>query len=282
MNKALICLSLFFYSTIVIGALFVWINPYFRTITLEKINGCNPIIICAAVLLMISCIVPMGLSPGHNGEYDTFRNQYEMITEAFLNGQLHFQYEVDDRLLAMENPYDPVARGKQGVDFQWDHALYKGRYYMYFGVVPVFLVFLPYRIVTGVTLTTYHATQLFVAFIITGIFATFFLLCKLFFRKMPLVEYLILSVGLKPECPYQIFVGSPDGKVEARTSEFESVQLDADQCIPELIAGHQAICNCIAALVDFIEYPKANYRIDENGRFDIPEKSTYVKIQARS
>ena len=89
-------------------------------------------------------------------------------------------------------------------------------------------------------------------------------------------------IGLKPECPYQIFVGSPDGKVEARTSEFESVQLDADQCIPELIAGHQAICNCIAALVDFIEYPKANYRIDENGRFDIPEKSTYVKIQARS
>ena len=87
-------------------------------------------------------------------------------------------------------------------------------------------------------------------------------------------------IGLKPQCPYQIFVGSPDGKVESRTSEFEPVQLDADQCIPELVAGHQAICNCIAALVDFIEYPKANYKIDKNGRFDIPEKSTYVKIQA--
>ena len=69
--------------------------------------------------------------------------------------------------------------------------------------------------------------------------------------------------------------------MEARTSEFEPIQLDADQCISELVAGHQAICNCIAALVDFIEYPKANYRIDENGRFDIPEKSTYVKIQAQ-
>ena len=88
-------------------------------------------------------------------------------------------------------------------------------------------------------------------------------------------------IGLKPQCPYQIFVGSPDGKVESRTSEFEPVQLDADQCIPELVACHQAICNCIAALVDFIEYPKANYKIDKNGRFDIPEKSTYVKIQAQ-
>lgn len=88
-------------------------------------------------------------------------------------------------------------------------------------------------------------------------------------------------IGLKPESPYQIYVGDPDGKMESRTSEFEPIQLDADLCIPELIAGHQAICNCIAALVDFIEYPKAKYRIDEKGRFDIPDKSTYVKIQAQ-
>lgn len=26
---------------------------------------------------------------------------------------------------------------------------------------------------------------------------------------------------------------------------------------------------------------KANYKIDKHGRFDIPEKSTYVKIQAQ-
>lgn len=88
-------------------------------------------------------------------------------------------------------------------------------------------------------------------------------------------------IGLKPDCPYQIFVGGADGKMEARTSEFEPIRLDADQCIPELITGHKAICKCIAALVEFIEYPNANYKIDENGRFDIPEKSTYVKIRTQ-
>lgn len=85
-------------------------------------------------------------------------------------------------------------------------------------------------------------------------------------------------IGLKPECPYQIFVGEPDGRIESRTSEFEPIRLDADQCIPELVSVHHAICNCISALVDFIDYPKANYRIDENGRFDIPDKSSYVKV----
>lgn len=88
-------------------------------------------------------------------------------------------------------------------------------------------------------------------------------------------------IGLKPECPYQIFVGEPGGKVESRTSEFEPIRLDVDQCIPELVSGHQAICKCISALVDFIDYPKAKYTLDENGRIDIPEKSTYVKIQAQ-
>ena len=41
-------------------------------------------------------------------------------------------------------------------------------------------------------------------------------------------------------------------------------------------------CKCGACAVDGgHDYPKANYTIDENGRFDIPEKSTYVKIQAQ-
>lgn len=67
-------------------------------------------------------------------------------------------------LLQMDNPYDPQARVDLGVDYRWDTAYYHGHYYMYFGVVPVFLLFLPFRLITGMSLTTYHATQVFVAF----------------------------------------------------------------------------------------------------------------------
>ena len=64
---------------------------------------------------------------------------------------------------------------------------------MYFGVVPVFLLFLPFRLITGMSLTTYHATQVFVALFICGVFANFYMMSKRFFKKMTLGMYLMLA-----------------------------------------------------------------------------------------
>ena len=33
--------------------------------------------------------------------------------------------------------------------YNWDHAYYKGKYYVYFGVVPAILFYLPYYVITG-------------------------------------------------------------------------------------------------------------------------------------
>lgn len=151
----------------------------------------------AAALVALSCMLPMGLSPKYNGEEPEHRNQYELITEAFLAGQLHFQYDdIDGRLLAMENPYDTEERERLGVYYYWDHAFYGGHYYMYFGVVPVLLTFLPYRLVTGRTLAGYHVTQLYTGVFIAGIFALFWLLGRRFFKKMPVALYLLLSAAV--------------------------------------------------------------------------------------
>ncbi|MDO4741368.1 MAG: hypothetical protein Q4A66_11925, partial [Eubacteriales bacterium] len=125
------------------------------------------------------------------------RNQYELITEAFLAGQLHFQYDnIDPRLLAMENPYDAATRDSQGIYYYWDHAFYDGQYYMYFGVVPVLLAFLPYRLITGQALTGYHVTQVFTALHIAGLFALLWLVGKKHFRHMPLALYVLFCSAL--------------------------------------------------------------------------------------
>ncbi len=150
-----------------------------------------------AVLLgiIMICILPMGLCPVWNGDIPEHRNQYEVLTESILQGHLYMDYEVDPKLLAMDNPYDRDMRDELGVDYHWDHAFYQGHYYMYFGVVPVFLLFLPYRVITGESLTTYHATQIFVAVFIIGIFALFYLLAKKFFPRISLALYLMLSAA---------------------------------------------------------------------------------------
>jgi hypothetical protein len=128
----------------------------------------------------------MCLSPYFNGEIPEQRNQYEVLAQSFLNGHIWLDVDVDPQLLTMDNPYDPAARKAAGVTVQWDHAFYNGRYYMYFGVVPVLVVFLPYLLITGTSLTTYHATQLFTALFIVGIFLIGDKISKIFSCAIPL------------------------------------------------------------------------------------------------
>lgn len=180
-------------------ALFVFVfrpNSALHTFTVEKITTERlAISIFVAVLTICVCIAPMASLSLWNGEQPGHRNQYELMAEAILDGRVEFAYGDEDALLELENPYDPNERKETGVKYHWDHAYYNGHYYMYFGVVPVFLVFLPYRVLTGESMTTYHATQIFAALIIAGIFMLFYLLAKLFFKKLPFSVYLALSVA---------------------------------------------------------------------------------------
>lgn len=154
------------------------------------------VILVVLLPVLLLCILPMGLSPSYNGEIPDYTNQYELMAESILNGHLYIDYDdIDPRLLSMENPYDFEGRKAEGVSYHWDHAFYNGHYYMYFGVVPVFLLFLPYRILTGTALATYHATQVFTALFICGIFAVFHMLARTFFKRMSLAMYLTLSAA---------------------------------------------------------------------------------------
>ena len=171
-------------------------------LTIDFTQRRNIIIIFIVVaLVLVMCLAPMGWAPLWNGDVPGHRDQYEEIADAFLKGQLHFDVEVDPALLELENPYDRDARIEAGVegrqwDDMWDHAYYDGHYYMYFGVVPVLLLFMPYRVITGNPLTTYHATQIFTAFFVAGLFLLFAYLTKKFFPKMPLAVYLLLSTAV--------------------------------------------------------------------------------------
>jgi hypothetical protein len=148
-----------------------------------------------ALLTTLVCILPMDLFPIWNGEIPGHRNQYELMAEAILDGRIDFAYGDEDTLAGLKNPYDPEERKEAGVFYHWDHAYYNGKYYMYFGIVPVFLAFLPYRVLTGTALTTYQGTQLFTAVTIAGIFVLFELLHRKFFPKLSYALRLAMSAA---------------------------------------------------------------------------------------
>lgn len=90
------------------------------------------------------------------------------LTDALINGQLDLNIEVSDSLKALENPYDTSVRQTQGINYSWDTAYYKEKYYCYYGVVPALLFFVPYKLITGtylqcniVVITAYCLYMLF-------------------------------------------------------------------------------------------------------------------------
>ncbi len=167
----------------------------------DQLESKHYLLVFAVIIIWTAAMAKvMSMPPAWNGEVPDHRDQYEQITESFLNGHLYFDYDDDPKLLAMENPYDTEARYQAGIFSHGDHAFYNGHYYMYFGVVPVFLLFLPYRVITGHALLTFHATQIFVAGFILGVFSLFWNIIRKFFKDLPLSVYLALSLALSFAC----------------------------------------------------------------------------------
>lgn len=71
---------------------------------------------------------------------------YNLLVRGFLKGRLALDAEVDPFLATLENPWLPEQRQGHGLA---DVSYYRGRYYLYFGVTPALVLFLPFRSITG-------------------------------------------------------------------------------------------------------------------------------------
>ena len=70
---------------------------------------------------------------------------YGLQAEAFRLGQLNLPITPDPKLLALENPY----AGPQGANRPHDMSFYDGKFYLYYGVTPVVVLYLPWLLLTG-------------------------------------------------------------------------------------------------------------------------------------
>ncbi len=74
---------------------------------------------------------------------------YATFLDMLLKGKVMLDEEPGEALLSLSNPYDPTERAFFNGSFKYDHVLYEGRYYIYFGLAPVLTVYLPYHAITG-------------------------------------------------------------------------------------------------------------------------------------
>lgn len=108
------------------------------------------------------------------------------LVDAFSAGQVSLLEKPSEELLALENPYDWSQRSEAGVSYLWDHLLFDGKYYSYYGIAPVLLLFLPYHLVTGAYFPTPEAVLLFGGLGILFLTLLFLEFAKRFCRRIPL------------------------------------------------------------------------------------------------
>lgn len=167
-------------------------------VEISAINLRGGIISAVVVIILIAAsTLPMAWNPNWTGELYPHHNQYQLLADAFLKGQLYLDVPIDSRLLSMKNPYDPQAREALDLNegFGWDSAFYNGKFYVYFGALPALVIFAPYQFIFDEQLAAYRAAQIFVAIFIVGLFALLYLLAKKFFPRMSFGVYLISAVA---------------------------------------------------------------------------------------
>lgn len=156
-------------------------------------------LLCGGTLALI-CLLIMSHRSGFLQLMAAHQAQYQELADAFLNGHLHLFRETPPAFLAeMDNPYDTFLRqsleAEYGQPVYWDAAYFNGNYYVYFGILPCLLLYLPYRVLTGKDLPNDIAILIFLVMLIAAVFFLVYeLLCR-FSRaeRIPFLTYLILS-----------------------------------------------------------------------------------------
>lgn len=126
--------------------------------------------------------------------------QYQELARAFTEGKLYIDDQPSEALKAMENPYDTALRGQMVITenhetYRWDTAYYEGKYYVYFGVLPVLVFYLPFYLLTGLDFQTVWGIVICEAFWVLGVAMLLGILARKYFCKTPLMVYLLLCMA---------------------------------------------------------------------------------------
>lgn len=131
------------------------------------------------------------------------------LVEAFENGSSSLLIEPADDLLEFEAPFDRLYREHEGIDIKWDHVFYNGKYYSYYGIAPVILLFMPYHLITGYFLPDAAAVLIFAIIGIIGLAMAFTVFVRKFFPSLPCGLYIICLLIIEAVSGIWFSIGRP-------------------------------------------------------------------------
>lgn len=177
---------------------------------------CIEIVLLSSYLFMGSNMVGIATSTYNSGSWDGTSlvnsyqvggknsQQYAELARAMAKGQLYLDETPPEWLQNMEDPYDKGARDElqkeTGEEYLFDVAYHDGKYYVYFGVVPVLLFYLPCYLITGADFPTAIGVLIAVIMFVLGCSALLDRFARYHFKRVSLGLYLLLQIPLVMCC----------------------------------------------------------------------------------
>jgi len=154
-------------------------------------QGRNAIVLlCAAVFILLAAAAVLS-NPACRKNLGLHHAQYQELAAALSKGET-WVARADERLLQVENPYDTIYLQANQIPYQADYAYRDGKYYVYFGIVPELLCYLPVYLLTGHALPNYLAMLLFVTGFAASCAGFAYELMRQYFSKISFVLYPVL------------------------------------------------------------------------------------------
>ncbi len=197
-------------AVIMIGYLFFSEHPWTK-IVCERNNKKQMLVIgmtVFALILLAGMLVrsnPAFVKPAW-----PHHKQYQELARALAQGTVVIDDAPDAALLQKENPYDTIALAVEGIPFRMDYAFFEGKYYVYFGIIPELLFFLPIYLLTGKDLPNYLVILALYSGLLAGVFGTVWELAHRYAKKLSFGIYLMLSVAVSLFPDYVFMLGRPD------------------------------------------------------------------------
>lgn len=130
--------------------------------------------------------------------------QYAELAKAMAEGKLYLEEDPPQWLKDMSDPYDKGARDEAqkatGEPYLFDVAFHDGKYYVYFGVVPVVLFYLPFYLITGANFPTAVGVLIACIAFVLGCSALLDRFARYHFKRVSLGLYLLLQIPLVTCC----------------------------------------------------------------------------------
>lgn len=177
-TRAIIVAFLVFFVLSIMPSSRLWKTPLFQAESKDSASFpiSKTVVIGYAVIGICVFLLVVHLHSAYNSIFNSsyydqksgtmfFHTQFACLAKSLLKGKVDLDIPVASYLKSMTNPYDPGARIanaiRTGEPFYLDAAYRNGKYYCYFGVLPVLLTYLPYLALVGRDMPNIYAIVLF-------------------------------------------------------------------------------------------------------------------------